>query len=844
MVISHHELFFFKPIHESHKATGCQGPKDQQITVESTSSLEIFNMFIKSEVSSENARGIRQIAATDEKIVPLDEAKTPYLDIKSEVSSENARGIRQIEFTDEKIVPLDEAKTPYLDKEKIIPDLPRPPMKVRKKVKSQSKKKEPSEVLREPPYRYSTTPELMVIYSTVPLLKFEMNPFVIRAGKIGRKYPERIVPWDSFESSQQETWDILSTLPIYSDRHFWPSAHLHGKIMDDLGTNYIENVNFIVLRPVLDVLKQFFSTQDSRQRLLFPGHAKSIAFMRDLKNLHDSKVTKADPEMQKAFEDHDVCDHCTVYNEKENGIPIYRIDYMSPLTLSAGEILHELQGESISTRDLAKNKGNHFIFRSKRQVLAVITHLFSSMIETGLQYGYVWTTEAIIFLHISDDPSQVEYYVCNSRFNFKEPESLHTTPIAKIVAFSIQAVAAKPPPQEWHDAAAKLDTWAVDYNDIVQNNPERSRGEQIMHNRPNYKTSQAATLISQLPVAWQSEHQTEGTGSKDMKREKDPAKCLNSDVPKDKLRSHDPIKIEEVEDFGKSMKSDTRPLNNAKKSSGSRKRVHERDYCSTACLLGLANGGDLDPNCPNHADHGQSHLERYEFLYLLQQQLERDRGRITDCEPLWISGNLGAVMFKITLTSHGYTVIAKGMEDHKAHNLVHEEKIYLHLQSIQGVHIPVCLGFFDLLLPYYHWSCKYECLLLQSYAGVHVKDTIDDSNKYDILNKAVDAIEAIHHLGVLHTHLHTRNILTNNTESSSKYDYVVHIIDFAHAAIVREEKEEIGETRKRKREQSLVTRAFAKEMLELRSKLRSCYFGKRPRWLEIGRIAAYYRSRA
>ena len=40
-------------------------------------------------------------------------------------------------------------------------------------------------------------------------------------------------------------------------------------------------------------------------------------------------------------------------------------------------------------------------------------------------------------------------------------------------------------------------------------------------------------------------------------------------------------------------------------SSRKQKCVHERDYSSLPCLLGLAHGGYLDPNCPNIADNGK-----------------------------------------------------------------------------------------------------------------------------------------------------------------------------------------------------------------------------------------------
>ncbi len=78
----------------------------------------------------------------------------------------------------------------------------------------------------------------------------------------------------------------------------------------------------------------------------------------------------------------------------------------------------------------------------------------------------------MIFLHISDDPEQVEYHVWNPRdFDFDQPSSIRNTAIAEVVAFSLQA---KPPPQDWHDAAAQ---------------PE------IKHDKPACKSSRSANLF-------------------------------------------------------------------------------------------------------------------------------------------------------------------------------------------------------------------------------------------------------------------------------------------------------------------------------------------------------------
>lgn len=61
------------------------------------------------------------------------------------------------------------------------------------------------------------------------------------------------------------------------------------------------------------------------------------------------------------------------------------------------------------------------------------------------------------------------------------------------------------------------------------------------------------------------------------------------------------------------------------------------------------------------------HLKKLVFLRLMREQLASDRGNVSNCEALWLGGSRGAI-FKITLATYGYTVIAKGVQ---VHNIPH-----------------------------------------------------------------------------------------------------------------------------------------------------------------------------
>ena len=79
------------------------------------------------------------------------------------------------------------------------------------------------------------------------------------------------------------------------------------------------------------------------------------------------------------------------------------------------------------------------------------------MIDSGVQHGYIYTGEAFVFLHIPEDPTLVQYYLCvpNQDVQANDQCRLHRTAISQVLAFTLGALAAKAPSQEWHNTAHK-----------------------------------------------------------------------------------------------------------------------------------------------------------------------------------------------------------------------------------------------------------------------------------------------------------------------------------------------------------------------------------------------------
>ena len=277
------------------------------------------------------------------------------------------------------------------------------------------------------------------------------------------------------------------------------------------------------------------------------------------------------------------------------------------------------------------------------------------------------------------------------------------------------------------------------YDSFPKNTPKTKREESPEPDAPVHKPGRQARLFGRSsPI--RTRQQAQNNASKRGQKKNDEPESPSLRKGKSGCRPKDLGVTKEDEDSkdGDSGKPPIRPFDHTgksivggagKKGKGDgdktardrtgdhRKRVLEREYCSLSCLLGLTKGGHLDLDCPNIADHGKSHLTQRRFLCLVREQLARDRGHVTDCEPLGINGSRGE-MFKITLTSHGYTVIAKAVQLYNVPHIKNEVNIYRYLRSLQGIHIPVCLGAINLILPYYYKGGEFVRFLFQSYAGM------------------------------------------------------------------------------------------------------------------------------
>ncbi|KAJ5186454.1 hypothetical protein N7449_011218 [Penicillium cf. viridicatum] len=102
-------------------------------------------------------------------------------------------------------------------------------------------------------------------------------------------------------------------------------------------------------------------------------------------------------------------------------------------------------------RDVIDQEGDTFEFYATYLIAAVVTQIFSYMIDSGVQYGYIYTGEAFCFLYIpKDDPAVVQYFLCilDQDIQVNDKWCLHRIAIGQVLAFTLQALADEAPSQE------------------------------------------------------------------------------------------------------------------------------------------------------------------------------------------------------------------------------------------------------------------------------------------------------------------------------------------------------------------------------------------------------------
>ncbi|KAL2887437.1 hypothetical protein HOO65_050558 [Ceratocystis lukuohia] len=588
-------------------------------------------------------------------------------------------------------------------------------------------------------------------------------------------YPRRIIPWNSFSDRQEEVWDLLSSSPSFSSQALFPSliqlSNDKLKISPVSNKGVLRRNQFFILETVVEYLtSQVYKDPLLKNRLGLQGTIEfggptsigSTDTPLSSPMVHipvgtDPGTTQPSDQptqatRQKAWARSTRADKFCLYNTSNyRNIPLVALEYKPPHKLTQDQLVTGLSSDIQPACDIINRDGEGFEFTSKCLASAAITQLFSYMLSKGIRYGYICTGEAFVFLNIGDDPSCVYYSVCIPRLDFEEDceTRFHRTSVAQVFAFVLQAARSRPPSQAWRSASLNLDVWCMEYDDLLRKVPAAVR----LQKRASPYEPQRWKRVRRFPIRSQSQClSTESTTTSDDNISNGSGDIFPS--------AEDHMGHRNDHSTAQGGSDSSQRLGGSETRQGyseNQQNIQNRPFCTHKCLHGLALDGPMDQECPNFLDHGSKHIDRQQLLDLVRDQLAVDIGDDADCIPLYISGARGS-LFKVRLSSHGYTLVAKGVQKANVALLYHEKDIYDHIRDLQGRFVPVCLGIVDLIGPYYHDSGIFTHFLLMSYAGQPAFKHIRE-DKEGAISEIVPAFAALHKQQVLHRDAKLRNIV-------------------------------------------------------------------------------------
>ncbi|ESZ96127.1 hypothetical protein SBOR_3516 [Sclerotinia borealis F-4128] len=356
----------------------------------------------------------------------------------------------------------------------------------------------------------------------------------------------------------------------------------------------------------------------------------------------------------------------------------------------------------------------------------------------------------------------------------------HRTAISQVLNFCLLALQSKSGSQSWvQEALNSLNTWVVDIEAVINEIP-RSVRLSLPHSEYHASSYEIPEFTMKL--------RSRGKCGPDMISSNDRDKDSSSSSDQES-RPNTPTPTQPRNHPNTSTRLSNRNIQRQESyptnTNTSQQGTQRLSFCNQSCLLGLVNKTKLDIFCPNVSKHRGGKLQsthhqidHQTFLDLLQQQLELnlDHG----CYPLGMEGSRGA-LFQITLIPYGYTVVAKGTVAAFVKDLQYEYQVYQYLSDIQGTFIPVCLGSFNLVYPYYYdIGVQIVHMMFLAWGG-RCLEKIKFVKSID--GKGLDAmmlhsLEMLHGMGVLHSDLRLANMLWNEEKER------IMLIDFERSKIL------------------------------------------------------------
>ncbi|KAI1392793.1 uncharacterized protein F4822DRAFT_426001 [Hypoxylon trugodes] len=596
--------------------------------------------------------------------------------------------------------------------------------------------------------------------------------------------PTRLLPWPDFLEQQRTAHGKLIHVFPSQTNAFQSHAYLHG-----LG----ECISMKPIASEKDLERFLHDGVETPVRLIF-DRLKTLQEVKNLFDIGDGIVFENHPN---AISDtnEEVCqrhttpppprdsassrlraDQICVYKHNNTGSLersiAYIVEYKAPHKLTLQHLRLGLRQMDIidevvnrPTIPTAQNPEERFQYHADRLVASAVTQTFHYMIEAGLDYSYLTTGEAIVFLHINwADPGTLYYHLAEPSSEVQaHPDSFHYCTA-----------------DERESAIASLEKWTVDHDAILRSIPatDKPTPQSSAWKPKTYKNKRRAPLpFGESLIAPVVKTRPDTNIPKKTKTpessDDEPESWVGSSPIASRLRSRVQSRPRERQDC--TQQQGASDVQNSSR----------RQYCTQKCLLGLVRGNPLDQKCPNVTFHqcqrtNNHHPVKYaKWLQLLKQQLRQtlDDGVVR----LEKQGARG-VLFQVTLLMYGYTFVSKGTVPEFTKDLEHEAMVYRQLQFLQGDSVPVFLGAIDLRdisrTYYYDLRVRITYMMFLSWGGGSLDDTGTAHLMGEDLNQqVVQSVQALHKRGIIHTDVRKPNILWNQE------NHKVMIVDFERAIL-------------------------------------------------------------
>ena len=627
--------------------------------------------------------------------------------------------------------------------------------------------------------------------------------------------PTRLKSWESFPEEQMDICERLLSITQLSSKESrtykctttikdWGGTLGRKPLGSEQDLNIFDH--FAIIEPVVDIFNKLFALPEAKAAF---GLAGTIEFEN-----HPNPLAPASEDVQQRVKQFSTlkADAICIYARQDNNprTPMFVIERKPPHKLTLPHLRVGLREMNVPDEVVNRLTKPHkdavdevFQYTAERFTAGTITQAYDYMMVNGLEYSYVSTGEAMVFLRIApNEPETVYYHLADPRAEITQAQGRGDlyyaetrSAIFQVLSFCLMACNSSPHGLDWikkHTEGPSRCRWQVnDFNLLkaLPLTPENQKTPESAYCPRRYRAlplrSQYQTRLMRAANPEEVDKLSEETKKMNLKSRAtcDPGLDSGYESPPNSGDDKDAASPTPAPKGYITSSTRNASSNAGKKSrNASKSEAQEPVYCTQKCLLGLRSRGQLDTRCPNYKQHQcgsettQHLLDHSSFCRLLFEQLSRTAEQ--GLRSLHLTGSRGA-MFQLTLTSHGYTVVGKGTIEVFVRDLENEASIYEHLEYLQGRIIPVYLGSFH--LPFhipYDFQVSIVYMMLLSWGGTMLHDNKAlRVEKEEYLRRSLKMIRLS---GVTHGDVRDANLLWN--EEVQK----VMVIDFERGRIEQE----------------------------------------------------------